>query len=359
MDGINTYFVSWAARQVGLKVALSGLGGDEVFGGYSTFVVTPRAVRLAAAARHLPRVARTASTVMLPLLGGIKPESDAARKFAAICREPDALPHPYFFVRSLFTPGQIAALRAGRPLGTSQAAPWWRWLEETAQRARSLDTFAGVSCLEGRTYLVNTLLRDTDSVSMSHSLEVRVPLLDHRLVEFVAQLRPSARQPRGVPKALLVEALGDLLPPEIVRQPKRTFTLPLEHWLGGALRAKVGASLSQLSPALQPLLDENAVRKVWQDFLSGRTSWSRPWSLYVLNEWVQRHVAVDISRTERAGQAAAAVGGGAQLSQPVLNRRGADRCISWASTRITETLLRRWLRTAGWWLQPKRSVSTG
>jgi asparagine synthase (glutamine-hydrolysing) len=244
-----------------------------------------------------------------PFLGQISRQPDAARKLAAICREPGALPHPYFFVRSLFTPNQVARLRAGRPLGQSEGSPWWRWLEETAKQARGLDTFAGVSCLEARTYLVNTLLRDTDSVSMSHSLEVRVPLLDHRLAEFVAQLPAPARQRRGVPKALLVEALGDLLPPEIVRQPKRTFTFPWEHWLRGALRAEVEAALSEFSPALQPFLDGNAGRKVWQDFLSGRTSWSRPWSLYVLNEWVRRHIAADISRAERAGQAVAAVGG--------------------------------------------------
>jgi len=119
---------------------------------------------------------------------------------------------------------------------------------------------------------------------------VRVPLLDHRLVEFVARLPGAAKRRSGVSKALLVEALGDLLPAHVARQPKRTFTLPWEHWLRGALREKVARGLEQPAEALRPALDRQAVRAVWQDFLAGRTSWSRPWSLYVLNEWVRRHL---------------------------------------------------------------------
>ena len=138
--------------------------------------------------------------------------------------------------------------------------------------------------------MVNTLLRDTDAVSMANSLEVRVPLLDHRIVEFVAQLPLAAKRDTQVPKALLIEALSGVLPENILGQPKRTFTLPWEHWLRGALREKVARGLEQPAEALRPALDRQAVRAVWQDFLAGKTSWSRPWSLYVLNEWVRRHL---------------------------------------------------------------------
>ncbi|MGH9591601.1 MAG: asparagine synthase (glutamine-hydrolyzing), partial [Bryobacteraceae bacterium] len=113
MDGINTFFVSWAAHRVGLKVALSGLGGDEVFGGYSTFATTPRISRLAAFSGKLPRSLRsaTAAAVGRAAAGG----HDAGRKLAALWRNGEALPHPYFFSRALYTPEQVATLRGGSP----------------------------------------------------------------------------------------------------------------------------------------------------------------------------------------------------------------------------------------------------
>jgi asparagine synthase (glutamine-hydrolysing) len=142
-----------------------------------------------------------------------------------------------------------------------------------------------------RTYMVSTLLRDTDSVSMARSLEVRVPLLDTPLVEFVGALPDAARRRPGVQKALLVEALGDLLPREILGQRKRTFTLPWEEWLRGPLRVRMEASFADPAPLLAPYLRPGGTRSVWTDFLAGKTSWSRPWSLYVLNEWCRRHLA--------------------------------------------------------------------
>ncbi len=81
------------------------------------------------------------------------------------------------------------------------------------------------------------------------------------------------------------------MPEAVVRQRKRTFTFPWEHWLRGPLGGKVAEGLAHLSPALQPALDAQAIRAVWRDFLAGRTTWSRPWSLYVLNEWAQRNLA--------------------------------------------------------------------
>jgi len=297
MDGINTYFVSWAARQLGLKVALSGLGGDEVFGGYSTFRSAPPVGRLAAVARLVPGVMRSATATVLAAAARGGGREDAARKLAAAWRDPDALPHPYFFLRALFTPAQVAALQpAPSTEFTSVAgagespAPWWDWLEEAAQEAEQLDAFSAVSWLETRSYLVNTLLRDTDSMSMAHSLEVRVPFLDHLLVEYVARL-PAQMKQQGRPKALLSEALEDVLPREVVFKEKQTFTLPWERWLRCALKERIEAGLSNLSPALQGEMDCEAVHSVWQDFLAGRTSWSRPWSLYVLNEWISRHLA--------------------------------------------------------------------
>jgi asparagine synthase (glutamine-hydrolysing) len=291
MDGINTYFVSYAARSAGLKVALSGLGGDEVFGGYPTFHTTPRVAAAAAVARKLPvglRRAMTKSLLAIGRKGRSSARTDALRKIGAVWNGPDSLPHPYFFTRLLFTAQQIESLGLkSKPEGNYL---WRATLQQAAQAARELGGDAGVSSLEMSSYMVNTLLRDTDSMSMSHSLEVRVPLLDHPLVEYVTALPDSARRRSGLPKALLAETLGQLLPREVVDQPKRTFTFPWRRWLRGPLGLEVAMRLSHLTPSLAEVLDGDAVQSVWRGFLMGRTGWSRPWSLFVLNEWVRCHL---------------------------------------------------------------------
>ena len=140
-------------------------------------------------------------------------------------------------------------------------------------------------------YMVSTLLRDTDSVSMARSLEVRVPFLDTPLVEFVSALPDSARIQPGVSKGLLRAALAGLIPAEILEQKKRTFTLPWENWLRTSLKPRVEASLKELAPALREHLHAAGAETVWDNFQNARTTWSRPWSLYVLNEWCGRHLS--------------------------------------------------------------------
>ena len=304
MDGINTYFVSWAARQAGLKVALSGLGSDELFGGYSSFNATSRLTQLANLAGFAPRPLRSLAAAAVEAIGKFPGSQDQFRKASAAWLDPALLPHPYFFTRALFTPNVVAGATR-KDSDSWHGMAWWSWLSEAARESRTMDQFTGVSWLELRSYLANTLLRDTDAMSMRHSLEVRVPFLDRPLVEYVLSLPASAKSDPARPKALLVEALGDLLPPEIVAQKKRTFTFPWENWLRGELGQRVEAGLNDWSPALASQIEGAFTRTVWQNFKAGRTTWSRPWSLYVLNEWVKRNLRADVAGS--AGRQSATV----------------------------------------------------
>jgi asparagine synthase (glutamine-hydrolysing) len=118
---------------------------------------------------------------------------------------------------------------------------------------------------------------------ISHSLEVRVPLLEDPVVECALCAEDAARRRDHRPKALLRAALRDLLPAEIVEQRKRTFTLPWEEWLSGALDGRVTTVSAEWSPRLEAPLPAAPARSVWAEFLAGRTSWSRPSALYVMN----------------------------------------------------------------------------
>jgi len=284
MDGLNTYFISREARKAGIKVALSGLGGDEVFAGYSSFRRVPRMERFSRLLKNVPVGIRGAAA---SAFSTFSPQKYQNRKLASFLRYNGQVLHPYFLGRMLFAPDERDhLLRDPNPEISDVAASAQR---ERLQISLCLDPINRVSYLESRCYMLNTLLRDADFMSMSQGLELRVPLIDHQLARAVLTV-PGPRKVNRIPKKLLVEALDGSLPDEIVRRPKRGFTLPFEHWLRQELRSEMEPVLDHRrfeNGPLGGLLNGRAVRQVWEDFLGGSVSWSRPWSLYVLQRWCE------------------------------------------------------------------------
>jgi asparagine synthase (glutamine-hydrolysing) len=194
----------------------------------------------------------------------------------------------YLMLRALFSPEAVAVLTGGASTDGSG-----RFEEEDRglrTRIQELDRFRQVSLLEMEMYMANMLLRDTDVMSMAHSLEVRVPFLDHRLVEYVWSLPMLMKRRAGRPKSLLVEALGRDLPKAVVSRPKMGFAFPWPKWMRGALRTAIGDTFASESSSGNDVVDRRECLRLLTKFLSGSDdhNWSRVWALYVLCRWLDR-----------------------------------------------------------------------
>ncbi|HEV2397077.1 MAG TPA: asparagine synthase (glutamine-hydrolyzing) [Candidatus Sulfotelmatobacter sp.] len=286
MDGINTYFVSREARRAGVKVALSGLGGDELFAGYSSFRTVPKMERFAHLWRNMPKYPAQAAARTFASLAR---SSDQNRKISSLLLASDAVLHPYFLSRMLFDPQLRDQLIPGASALTVEKAIESQ--QDILNRSRFLDPINRVSYLESRCYMLNTLLRDSDFMSMSQGLELRVPLIDHILAKEVLSL-PGKSKINGAPKKLLLAALQKSLPDKIVHRKKHGFTLPFERWMRQELQQEVQPALDEKTIDDGPLggiLSGKAVRAIWSSFMEGTVSWTRPWSLYVLQRWCELH----------------------------------------------------------------------
>ena len=283
LDGVNTYFVSQTAREAGLTVALSGLGGDELFGGYEgTFGGVPQMLRALRVAKAVPGGASLARTAI-----GLLPDR---RRWARVSDALRRTPTPagaYLARRGLFSQSEVKTLLDGDVWEEARRA--FDPVRHIAARAGNHvgaanfaeQGFEWISRAELATYTHHQLLRDTDVMSMAHSLEVRVPLLDHKLVEAVLSLPARVKTAGQGPKPLLVQAMGDSLPPVIrERRGKQGFTFPFDRWLRGPLRGEVETLLQ--SATTRGWLNSQGVEETWNAYLAGKVHWSRPWALAVL-----------------------------------------------------------------------------
>jgi asparagine synthase (glutamine-hydrolysing) len=281
VDGLNTYFVSKAAKDCRLTVALSGVGGDELFGGYGGYYKSLLAERWGPPLRTIAPLIPTALRRRVQKWG--IPEN--VRKAVAVM---GTKRHPYFVSRRLFDDRQIDALLAGDiPRGTSWEPDRYDLME---REASGYDPINRASAYELQTYMLSTLLRDTDQMSMAHALEVRVPLIDHLLVEHVFALPGYLKVSKRQPKPLLTKSLGAAIPQECVFRPKRGFVLPFERWLREGLQEEMCETLLVKCEADSWPLERNALADVWSRFQKGTLSWSRVWSLFVLKKWMSRHL---------------------------------------------------------------------
>ena len=253
VDAINTYIVSRAVAQRGVKVALSGLGGDELFGGYPSFRDVPRLKRLG----MLPRALRKALGDRVADLPGD----------VGICELAQ-------WRRRFFTDAMLQA--ASLPNETTP-------LECPVELP---DDFSRISWAELSGYMRRMLLRDSDQMSMAVSLELRVPFLDHELVEYALGLPAAEKKRYGGTKGLLIEACRDLLSPAVHERPKAGFALPMRKWMGGPLAPFVENGLREV--VRHQLLPQDFVADAENRFRTDRLHWTRLWSIVVLGHFVRR-----------------------------------------------------------------------
>jgi asparagine synthase (glutamine-hydrolysing) len=274
VDGINTYYVSRVTRRSGTIVALSGLGGDELFCGYPSFRLAPRVLAWQRAAGRIG----PARPVLAAALAAIpSPRSAKLRESLGM---PPTIQSAYLTVRSLMSREEtVDVLASGPVLDAARRFDAAAALGALAQEPPA-DPIAATGVLELRGYMHNQLLRDTDVMSMAHSLEVRVPFLDHPLVEYAAGLPGHLRGNSHAPKWLLRKALEGLVP-STTTTVKRGFTFPLSRWLSGPLRPRVRDALYDGAG----MFDARGVARLQARVDRGRSHWSRLWALVVLALW--------------------------------------------------------------------------
>jgi asparagine synthase (glutamine-hydrolysing) len=297
-DALNTYVVAKATKREGIKMALSGLGGDELFGGYPIFKQSERLQKLGFL-NHIPQVVRHSAG---QLLKKMTPSVQSQKIAAVLSLDTINATTAYPIFREVLNAEQRQTLlkngyadvlqtplKHGQPLQTSNAKRQTPQYPNTPiSQYQNIPLYSEVSISEMSGYMQNVLLRDSDQMSMAHALELRVPLLDVELVKLVLQMPDAVKKGVGS-KPLLVAAVSDLLPPSLFDRPKMGFLLPFEGWMRNELREFCTTYLTYLAD--RPEFHSIAIKELWQAFLAGEkgVSWSRLWTLVALAHWLKKN----------------------------------------------------------------------
>ena len=285
IDGLNMYIVSGSVSDLGTKVALSGLGADEIFGGYSNFRTVPALLRYARLFASVPRRLRIAAgrLAFAPFR-----RSRRKRALSLLSAEPSIL-GLLLSVRRLLDDDDLQSLGlSAKSLGLRPDFLPQEAIDHLA--LEGLDPFHAISRAECGLYMNNTLLRDADVNSMAHSIEVRVPFLGRTVVENAFRLPTDVLAPPNFPpKHVLREAAASTLPRFIFDRPKKGFSLPIGDWMFGALRDECEAAID--AAAACSILPERGVRQLWEDCRSRGNSvhWTKPLSLVALGSYLRQN----------------------------------------------------------------------
>ena len=283
-DGINTFLVSKHAKQAGITVALSGLGGDELFAGYPIFKQF-HGLGNKGWMMSFPRYARAFAGDMLKIA---RPGIWSEKTKQVITEDYLDLENVYQYSRELNSRKIISKLS---PYGISGGNTVFDLVREGVgfeTPGYNLPKLSRVTYAELVSYVEPTLLRDSDQMSMAHALELRVPFLDHELLSTVMAVPDKYKYPT-TPKKLLVESMGDMLPSEIVDRPKMGFSFPWDSWMRNELKDFCGDHLASLGK--HDAFNADFISKRWDAFLKKdpKVSWMRIWPMVILDAWMSEN----------------------------------------------------------------------